>query len=137
VDVLRGLYLKENPTDPLKKLVGMILDDHGDDSIVRSCVVLAPTPGWINDHGKHIKLATATATELRKARIRTPAYLSVAIPLVHRPTAAELAIFVRRAKSFHTVPADPPNKKRPKVTGCRLVEEVTTLNEFPIADSTS
>jgi hypothetical protein len=131
----KKLYLKDHPDDPFKRLIGSIVDDPGDDGIHRSPMSLAPTPGWINDgHGEHLKLDEAK-TKIRKATLKRtyPAYQSVAICLQRKPTDAELKLLHKRAMMFEKAPPNPKFVRSvPHVTGCRLIEEVTTLNETAV-----
>jgi len=113
--------------DPFKALVDFRVDDHGDDSIVRSPMALAPTPGYGNDgNGRLSKVKPG-----KKAKY--PAYQSVAIFLRRKPTDRELAMLAERARKFGGLPKVRESDVRPRILGCRLVEEAIVLKSTDVA----
>ena len=112
--------------DPFKVLVDMRVDDHGDDSIMRSPMALAPTPGYGND-------GRGGAQKVRAGKkAKHPSYQSVAIFLRRRPTDRELASLAERARRFGSLPKVREFDARPKILGCRLVEESVVLKSTDI-----
>jgi hypothetical protein len=121
----RGHFEKE---DPFEDLVTTRVDDHGDDHIAHAPMALAPTPGYSNDGSGNVK-------KLKPGqKVKWPAFNSVAIFLTRKPTKGELKILVQRAKAFASLPKITRWDSRPKILGCRLVEERTEIISHAIED---
>src|SRR5512135_82994 len=113
----KELYTKELPADPFDGLIGSRVCDPGDDGIHRAPMDLAPTPGYSNDGRGNVK-------KLKPGqKLKYGAFNSVAIFLRRKPTKAELSLLVKRARAFETLPKTKEWEARPKILGCRLVEE--------------
>lgn len=114
----REMFAKDfEGKDPFEDLVEDRINDPGDDGIMRAPMDVAPTPGYENDGaGNHRPIAAG-------AKPKWPAFNSVAIFLSRKPTGEELSILVRRAQAFGRLPKVKAWDVRPKITGCRLVEE--------------
>jgi hypothetical protein len=106
-----GIHGIPGEEDPFEDLVMTRVDDHGDDAICRAPMALAPTP----------------TLRYSKAKTKNAAYNSVAIFLSRKPTDGELATLVARSKRFSSLPLVKPWDHRPKILGCRLVEERTEI----------
>jgi hypothetical protein len=115
---VRGHFERE---DPFEDLVTTRVDDHGDDAVCRAPMGLAPTPGYSND-------GMGNVSKLKPGKEpKHAAYNSVAIFLSRKPTDAELRTLVERSKRFTALPPIKPWDHRPKLLGCRLVEERTEI----------
>jgi hypothetical protein len=107
--------------DPFEDLVTLRLVDPGDDGFDRAPMDLAPTPGYSND-------GTGGVSKLKQGVMpKNPAYNSVAIFLSRKPTDVELRVLAERTKKFSSLPPLKPWDHRPKLLGCRLVEERTEI----------
>jgi len=120
------MYQREVPEDFFESLHEQRVDDHGDDHIARAPMALAPTPGWgRRDDGNHYELEDGEEAP-------HPAYQSVAIFLSRQPTQEELQALAARAYAFPQLPREKPWDARPKILGCRVVEERTVLFSTPV-----
>lgn len=122
----REMYEKELPDNPFEDLVEFRVADPGDDGIMRSPADIAPTPGWSNDGTGRCK---GPGSEEESPY---PAYQSVAIFLSRRPNRQELRVLTERATSFTALPEVEGRNIRPRVIGCRLVEEVLTVKSTAV-----
>lgn len=118
------------PEDIRLDLLDGRVRDHGDDSVHRSYVDIAPTPGFFNDgNGTHYEDSEKNRRKVPE-RKRYPAYQSVVVFLRRRPTDEELTIVKQRAEQFCTFPKKNEWDQwshRPKIIGYRLVVAKTTI----------
>jgi hypothetical protein len=122
------LFKRDFPKgNPFEKLVEFRLKSPGDDGRFEAPCDLAPTPGRVNHNGVCLDKDTYRG----RPGSLSPAYESVAIFLSRKPTQKELALLVQRALSFSDLPPKRAGTLRPKVTGCRLVREVTRIEVTP------
>lgn len=102
VNEYRELYEADfKGRDPFEDLLSYRADDHGDDLVTKSPMALAP-----NREGN---------------------YNSIAIFFLEKPTPEITNLLAKRARQFSELPLFTKWDSRPKVLGCRLVEERTVI----------
>ncbi len=101
------LYGEEEPEDPLGKIVEFRVREHDGNGFSSPCDILPTT-----EDGE---------------------YNSVVIFLQEKPSEKELALLASRARKFSDLPKLRDwGEHRPKILGCRLVQEETTYTAMPV-----